>query len=180
MSIESNNFGYEKVAEKTEKERKLEIAKNLEFSKEKKKLLEKIDKEKKLTYLKSLVERGLINITTAEHIVEWGTLDNVQIKEIFEKIDEIDEIQNIDHILPKKLRISKDDYIKALEDTTFRKQILVKLDNALIYLFNSSNKSPFWIMNFFSWLIHSLDNSHKNTIKIQENTIDIKRSLVKV
>jgi len=178
MTIESNNFWYEKVAEKTEAERKLEIAKNLEFSKEKQVLLEKIDKEKKLTYLKSLVERGLINITTAEHIVDWETLDNVQIKEIFEKIDEIDDIQNIDNILPARLRISKDDYIQALEDAIFRKQILVKLDDSLSYLYSSSNKYPLWIINFFSWLMRSLDKNHKNTIKVQENTIDIKRSLV--
>ncbi|MCK9272693.1 hypothetical protein M0P65_04055 [Candidatus Gracilibacteria bacterium] len=178
MSIESNNFGYEKVAEKTEKERKLEIAKNLEFSKEKQVLLEKIDKEKKLTYLKSLVERGLINITTAEHIVEGEALDNVQIKEIFEKIDEIEEIQNIESILPKYLRISKEDYIKALEDSIFRKEILKKLDNSLLYLYNSSNKFPLGIINFFSGLMRSLDKNQKNTVKVQENTIDIKRSLV--
>ena len=178
MSIESNNFGYEKIAEKTEEERKLEIARNLEFSKEKKILLEKIDKEKKLTYLKSLVERWLINITTAEHIVEWQTLDNAQIKEIFEKIDEIDEIQNIDHILPRHLRISKDEYIRALEDGVFRKEVLKKLDDSLVFLYNSSKKISSWIMTFFSSLIHSLDHSQKNTIKVQENTIDIKRSLV--
>ena len=178
MSIESKNFGYEKIAEKTEEERKLEIAKNLEFSKEKKVLLEKIDKEKKLTYLKSLVERWLINITTAEHIVEWQKLDNAQIKEIFEKMDEIEEIQDIENILPKQLRISKDEYIKALEDTIFRQDILIKLDDSLSYLYNSSNKFPLWIINFFSWLMRSLDKNHKNTIKVQENTIDIKRSLV--
>ncbi len=139
MSIEKKEFKYENLKEKSEKEKKKELVKNLEFFYEKKKLLEKIDKDKKLTYLKSLVERGLINLDTAEHIVQGDTLDNEEIKEIFSKIDEIDEIQDIDTILPKQLRITKQEYMKAIDDPIFRQEIVKKLDTSLVYLYKTSN-----------------------------------------
>ncbi len=41
----------------TEKERKAQIKKSLEFSKDKQKLLEKLSGKKELQFLKSLVER---------------------------------------------------------------------------------------------------------------------------
>lgn len=178
MSIERQGFGPEKNREKTEQEIKEELVRTLEFSKEKKKLLEKINKDKKLAYLKAFIVRWLIPVATAEHIVAWEHLDNDEIRDIFEKMDEIEEIQNIDDILPKRLRTSKEEYLKALEDTVFRQDILKKLDDSLDYLYHSTHKSPFWIMNFFSGLIHSLDHSKKSVMKIQGNTIDIKRSLI--
>jgi len=58
-------------------------------------------------------------------------------------MDEIEEIQNIDDILPKRLRTFKEEYLKALEDTVFRQDILKKLDDSLDYLYHSSRKSPF-------------------------------------
>jgi|GEM_PF-1131328 len=139
MAIEKKEFKYENPKEKPEKEKKKDLKRNLEFFYEKKKLLEKIDKDKKLTYLKSLVERGLINLDTAEHIVHGDILNNEEIKEIFSKIDEIDEIQDIDDILPKHLRITKQEYMKAIDDPIFRKEIVKKLDNTLTYLYKTSN-----------------------------------------
>jgi hypothetical protein len=57
MTLENQEFRYENYSNKTEDERKTEIAKSLEFSKEKKKLSQMIEKDKQLIYLRSLVER---------------------------------------------------------------------------------------------------------------------------
>lgn len=177
MWVEKKKYYEDKYREKSEEELKEEVKKKLEFSKEKKKLLVKIDKDKKLTYLKSLIERWLININTAKSIIKWEDLDNHQIKEIFDKIDEIFEVKNIDEILPKQYRITKNEYIKALENEKTRKEVLKKLDSSLDFLFQSSHTSFFWLMAFFSDLINSINNSKKEIITVQWNIIDIKRSL---
>lgn len=177
MAIEKKEFSYENYIAKTEEERKAEIAKSLEFAKEKKVLLEKIDKDKKLAYLRSMVERWLIKLSTVEQIIIWEKLTSEEIKEIFDKIDEIEEIKDIDEILPKNLRITKDEYMRALDDIQFIQKIILRIDSSLSYLFQSNKPFASWIMSLFSWLIHSLDHSQDNLIKIQENTIDIKLSL---
>lgn len=57
MAFEKLPGNSEKVSQLSEEEQKIEVARAMEFSMEKKKLLERIDKDKKLAYLKSLVER---------------------------------------------------------------------------------------------------------------------------
>ena len=69
MTIEKQVFNYENYAEKTEQERKDEIARNFEFAKEKKKLLAKIEKDKKLICLKSIIERGIIKLSIVARII---------------------------------------------------------------------------------------------------------------
>lgn len=140
MSLEKLPYGFEQNNRLSEEERKLEVARNLEFSKEKKVLLEKIEKDKKLAYLRSLVERGLIRPSTVEHIISGTELQNEEIREIFEKIDEIEEVSGIDEILPLPLRVTKEEYVSALEDALIREQVLVKLNHALDHLYQMSGQ----------------------------------------
>lgn len=86
----------------------------------------------------------------------------------------MEEIKNIDNYLPFELRITKDDYSRALSDDLFRVQTLTKLDSALTLLANKINPDSAMWLNLFSWFLTVLD---KNLIVVQENTIDVKDNL---
>lgn len=164
-----------RTKEQLEADKKIEIAEGLRLRKDKEKLLSKLDKDKKLAFLKSMVERDLIAISTAEAIADGGELDASEIEEIFEKIDEIEETHDIDRILPADLRITKDEYLLALKDKPARQESLSKIDAALVHIYQSANPNPLSVLNFFGGFMAALD---KNLVLVQENTIDIKRSLI--
>lgn len=177
MWIEAWVLNDEEKKEKklSEKEVKKYFLKTIEYKKVKEKNSVEIESEEKLTNLKELVEKGIISKDTAEQIIEWEEIWEETIKEIFEKINEIEEIKNIDKYIPKELRITKEDYSKALTDDIFRVQLLKKLNLSLTLIANKINPdSPMWL-NLFSWFLIVLD---KNLVVIQENTIDIKENLV--
>lgn len=173
--FESQQFSEQekKNKELSEQEKKQEIQKTLEFKAEKQKIIDKTDAAKNLNFLKSVVERWLIDLNVVKNIVEWKDLNNEEIEHIFEKIDEIESVENVDNILPKELRITKEEYLTSLKDYEFRQQILAKLDEALGHLYMSSNPNfdMMWIFGMVSLL-------NKNLVKVQENTIDIKNNLL--
>lgn len=171
LSAESRN------KEISEEEKKREVAKQLEFSHEKQLLLKRIEKNKQLSYLKSLVERGLITLPTAQHIIEGDNLDATEIKDIFEKIDELEEMHDIEEILPKRLRLTKEEYLSALEDPILRDKAVQKLDASLDYLRLSSKPAFAGILSFFSSLMHSFSAGNSRVVQIQGDIIDIKRSI---
>lgn len=159
----------------SEEEQKAAIARNLEYQKHKEKLLAKLDKDKSLSFLKSLVERELIGVSTVEQVLSNMSLDSGAIAEIFEKIDEIESTHNVDEIFPKVYRVSREEYLLALENPVSRIQTLTKLDTSLVFIYDSLHPhTSMGVLDFFSGFMHILD---KNLIKIQEHTIDIKRSL---
>ncbi len=51
----------------------------------------------------------------------------------------MEEIKNIDNYIPKELRITREDYSKALSDDIFRVQTITKLDSALTIIANKIN-----------------------------------------
>lgn len=173
MSFEQFNDQEKKQREFNEQEEKEKIKKKLEFSKEKTEIIDKIDAQKELTYLKSLVERWLISVNVAKNIIEWKDLNNSQIEEILEKIDEIEEIKDVDKVLPKELRITKEEYLAALWDTESRQQAMKKLHWALDYIYHTVHPEDVWIVDI-SWIILLLN---QNLVKVQDRTIDIKRNL---
>lgn len=159
---------------KTEAEQKAEIAKSLEFAKDKEVLFAKIDQQKQLSFLKSLIERGLIGVETAKLMLTTGEINGPEIELIFDKIAEIENIDTIDKILPAHLRLTKDEYIAAIADPKARAPALATLDVALQYLFESTNSQVHSPLDFFYSFFTMLN---KNLVIVQENTIDIKRSL---
>lgn len=166
-----------KKAELSEKEVKDNQKKILEHQKVKEKIRTEVQAEEDLMNLKDLVEKWVISQDTAEQITDWMDLDEETIQEIFDKIDEIEEIKDVDQYIPEDLRITKEDYSKALQDDIFRLQTITKLDSALVILANKiTPDSAMWI-NLFSWFLTVLD---KNLIKVQENTIDVKDSLKEI
>ena len=158
----------------TEKERKKEVAKKLTFNKEKTSILERMGSEKKLEFLKSLVERGLITLDSAVAISTAESMPPDEVAAIFTKMDEIENIPKIESILPVAMRLTKDEYAHALESTDARTTALSKLDLALQYLYDSTHSDVFSPMSFFFSTFLMLS---KNLVKVQEATIDIKRSL---
>ena len=107
-------------------------------------------------------------------------LTEAELHTIFDRIEEIDNIIDKDpdnKYLPKKLVITKKDYIQSIEDKKVRKKTFVKIDDTLDYLYNQSNPNSFNPVDIFSSFFFMLN---KNLVTIQENTIDIKRSLEKV
>jgi hypothetical protein len=94
----------------------------------------RIEKDKKLIFLKSLIERNLIQPETAEKIVANESLNVVELEDIFEKIDAIDSEENIDSILPSELRINKEEYLQALENNEGKVLLLQKIHTALRYI----------------------------------------------
>jgi len=178
MNIERQNIRNDSNdRKKSEEEQKLERQRQLAFSQEKRSLLERIEKDKKLACLRSLVERWLIPLQTVENIVAWKDLDTTELKAIFDKIDEMEEMQNIEDILPEKLRITKEEYLSALEDAGLREDVLKKLDQSLTYLYFSSDSASPGVVHFFSSLIHAFDKRNKDVTKVQGNIIDIKQDL---
>jgi hypothetical protein len=164
-----------KQREISEIDKKHEIARTLEYQKDKEKLIARIEKDKNLSFLKSLIERGLIETSTVQNVIDDATLDEKALAEIFSKLDEIEATHQVDMIFPKTYRISKEEYIQALKDPTSRTQILTKLETSLVFIYDSLHpNATMGILDFFSGFMHILD---KNLIKIQEHTIDIKRSL---
>lgn len=70
MSIESIHAKTEQEKKlQSEAEKKQDIAREIEFKKEKKELLARLEKKKELEFLKSLIERGLLGIHAAEILV---------------------------------------------------------------------------------------------------------------
>lgn len=164
-----------KLKKLSEREKKDLLSKDMEFRKDKEKLLARIEKEKNLSFLKSLVERGLIEVSTVEQVLDNAHLDSAAIAEIFEKIDEIESTHNVDTIFPRTYRISREEYLLALENPVSRLQTLTKIDASLVFIHDSLHPhANMGILDFFSGFMTILD---KNLVRIQEHTIDIKRSL---
>ncbi len=179
MWIESWALNEEEKKKKklTEKELINNEVKKLEHEKIKEKISVELKSEEDLMALKELVEKWIISKDVAEQIVDWEDIWEEAIKEIFEKIDQIDEIKDIDKYIPAELRITKEDYSKALTDDIFRVQLLTRLDSSLTLIANKINPDSAMGLNLFSGFLTVLD---KNLIIVQENTIDVKDSLKEV
>ncbi len=161
----------------TEEDKIKEEEKVLEFKKVKDEISIEIQAEHDLDNLKELVTKWVISKDTATDIAEWLDIDDEEIHKIFDKIDQIEELKDIDNYLPKELRITKDEYKKAVIDEVFRLQMITKVNSALVLL--SSKISPdtaIWI-NLFSWFLTILD---KKLVLIQEHTIDIRDNLEEI
>jgi len=166
-----------KKKELSEKELKQWLKKQADFRKTKEKIAVEIKAEDDIFHLKELIERWVINHETAKKLVDWEHIDDTTVEEIFKKIDELEDIKDIDKYLPKDLRISHDEYSKALYDDIFRIKTITKLNSALTLLSKQINPDTSMWLNLFSGFLTVLD---KNLIKIQENTIDVKNSLTKI
>ena len=177
MSIES--FKQDDILKKneklTEKEEKEKIANNLEFQKEKEKLLRMIEKDRKLAMLKSIVERWLLRPELIHKAIAWDMLELSEVSEVLKKIEDIGKTEKIDMILPKDKRISKEEYLEALNDDVKRTILIEKINQILDHLYMLSHPFSGNVYDLFSWLLHILNH---NLNKVQEYHIDVKISLL--
>ncbi len=180
MSLENsilNSEGENKNNKLTEEEKEAEAKKNIEFKLQKEKIWVEIEVEQEIFQLKEMVDSWMISWDIANKILSWEQITSEEIKEIFDKIDEIEDIKNIDDYLPRSLRITREEYIKAVKNDIFREKTITKLNTSLVLLSNKINPDSAVWLNLFSWFVTVLD---KNLIRIQENTIDIKNWLRKI
>ena len=178
MNFEAWAYNEQEKKKKELKEKEKEKADFLQKQVEHKKMKEYIDTETKteenLHQLQDLVEGWVITQEQAEHITDWEELTQDDIQEIFDKIDAMEDLKDIDKYLPAELRITKEDYSKAMTDDIFRVQILTKLDTALTIIGQQIVPDSSGGVNLFSGFLSILD---KNLILLQENTIDVKVNL---
>lgn len=104
------------------------------------------------------------------------SIETEEIEVIFEKIDAIDHVPEIERILPKNFRLTKDEYVDALTDDAKRKIALQKIEGALTYLYEYSN--PNVLSSTLGVFFSGFMVLNKNLVFVQENTIDIKYSLL--
>lgn len=151
--------------------------KQVEFCQLKEKISNQNNRESELFDLKNALSKGLIDADLVVKLDSNDLLDSSNLDEIFDKIDEIDSIDNIDNYLPKYLRITKEEYNLAVNDSIQRLKTLTKLNTSLILLSDQISGDAFSNVSIFSWYLFLLD---KNLTILQENTIDIRDNLQEI
>lgn len=170
--MENNNdiLNYERDKENEEKLEKSKTERLIQLEKISHIWKIKFDLEK----LKILIMNWFLDEKLARDLIEWNSVESSEINEIFKKLEAIEEIKWIEKILPKELRISKEDYLSALVSNEYREIVLHKIDDALTYLYNSINGDGSILFNLFTWVLYFLN---KNLQIVQENYIDLKNNL---
>ncbi len=168
----------DKKNEKLKKKQQEIKEKSLDESKKKKEEIDIQEKaEDNLFELKEMLEDWVLDYKTeelVEDIVEFEFITQSEIDEIFDKIDEIESTKDIDKILPENLRITKDEYKKALSDDIFRVQTIQKVNNALWVIVRKINPKSWIGINIMWWFLYAID---RKLVKVQWNNIDVKNSL---
>lgn len=177
MSIEKKNKLNENIDWNLEKKDKKinnlmeKTNKNIEKTRSKEQTHEDLQK------LEELVKKWIISQESADKIKSSKIISKQVIEEMFDKIDEIENIKNVDQYLPSNLRITKQEYLQAVENKIFRIQTITKLNMALNFISEQIPGNSSWYVDLFVWFLSVLD---KNLILLQENTIDIKENLQKL
>lgn len=138
----------------------------------------------KLAALKSALERWEKTIDeVTEQIEQVGEVDESHIREIqeiaesiIEKIESLDDMSDYAMYVPAKLRVTKDEYQKAVFEPHHRAKTLKKIHDALTLMAGGITESSGWLNIFadsFMFLSRSL-------ILIQETHIDMKEGLESV
>lgn len=151
--------------------------KQVEFCQLKEKISNQNNRESELFDLKNALSKGFVDADLVVKLDSNDLLDSSNLDEIFDKIDEIDSIDNIDNYLPKYLRITKEEYNLAVNDSIQRLKTLTKLNTSLILLSDQISGDAFSNVSIFSWYLFLLD---KNLTILQENTIDIRDNLQEI
>lgn len=151
--------------------------KQVEFCQLKEKISNRNNRESELFDLKNALSKCLVDADLVVKLDSNDLLDSSNLDEIFDKIDEIDSIDNIDNYLPKYLRITKEEYNLAVNDSIQRLKTLTKLNTSLILLSDQISGDAFSNVSIFSWYLFLLD---KNLTILQENTIDIRDNLQEI
>lgn len=177
MSAEIFASRDKEVKKKTEEERKESIRQTMEFTHEKKELTEKNESRRKFNLLKSMIERHLLTPETFNNLSLEDAVENndTAVREVLKKIDEIESLEWIDNILPKKLRVTIEEYVHAQKSEESRVLALQKIDMALRHLYLNFN--PEWSLSFlfFQFMLLSFQKQAKI---VQEHTVDIRKTLL--
>ncbi|MDR3168216.1 MAG: hypothetical protein LBU27_00160 [Candidatus Peribacteria bacterium] len=128
--------------------------------------------------LKYLVETGAIDKQTFETIVEDGIITDKEFEEVLSKLDiqklfeKLEEIEKADeeHLIPKVLKVNKQEYLQAFQSPQKREEVLQKFDDALNIICNTMHGGQTMHGNLFSTSTYMLS---QKLIPVQENIIDL-------
>lgn len=174
----AETYSDQEKKEKKDKKKQQEKRDSKEYSKRLEKNKLKLD----LQQLKELVEQWIVDKQLFESIKKDNqispeefqeVINDVDIRALFEKLDEIEKFEDIDNILPPNTRVSKQEYLAALHDPTQRDQVMAKFNASLNIIF-TNYKWSISKRNMFSRYVGLLNES---LIPLQENIIDLKNSL---
>jgi SpoVK/Ycf46/Vps4 family AAA+-type ATPase len=133
--------------------------------------------------LKSLVESGVIDQKLFKEIAEDNQISNeefhevlnqLDIQQLFSKLEEIENAEDIDAVIPKELRITKKEYQQALQNPAKRAEVLQKLDQSLQNIHHQVNGGFALHGNMFSTYTYLLS---QKLLPLQETIIDLKQPL---
>ena len=147
-----------------------------------------------LSELQDLVKEGVISFEdkqTLEKISQDQKIDekemddivdNVEIKWLLEQIEEIEKSLEDNDLIPKELKISKQDFLSAVKDPVKRQEVLQKIDDSIDIVVSNIGWPTFKTGgNPFARRVRNLTNllflTNKKTIDIQEHMIDLKNYL---
>lgn len=147
----------------------------LEFEKMKQGLYLKHHSKEELEALWELVQKWILNQDTLNRNMNLETGDKNILEERLKNISESYElIDDKEKYLPEEFIISKQDILRALYDTSMRKDIRKKIWWWLSYMATTLNPSGvLWVFSFFWWGFFWLN---KNIIILQEFYIDLSQS----
>lgn len=177
MDLHENNYFSESERKKLQKRKRAE--KN-----EREKILiwehkKAESREEEVTYerlrrLRSLLDAHVIDFWLIETTLAQNTTETEEIEAIFQKIDEIEDIDQWGKYLPYNMRITKKEYLNAINNEEWKEAGLKKIQKNLSHLSHfilPQNRSLF---NIFSGYLFFLD---KSLIRLQEYHIDIQDSI---
>lgn len=170
----------ESYSDQEKKEKKLQEEKN--DSKNYSKILEKSKLKLDLQHLKELVEQWIIDKQLFESIKKDSQISEEEVQEVvneldvkalFEKLDQIEKFEDIDNVLPLNIRVTKQEYLAALHDPTKKPSVITKFNSSLDIIYTNYKWSAYK-RNMFSRYVNLLSSS---LVPLQENIIDLKNSL---
>lgn len=141
-----------------------DLVKEWVISFEDKETLEKISQDKK-------VDKKEMN----------AILDNVELQEILQKIEEMEKEMDINDLLPKAMRVKKEDFVAACTNATKKAEVLQKIDDGIDYVMFQLGPKFKTGGNPFARRVRILSNmlfvANKKVIRVQEHMIDLKHYL---
>jgi DNA-binding phage protein len=108
-------------------------------------------------------------------------LDNVELQDILTKIEDMEKEMDIDDLLPKALRVKKEDFVAACGNAAKKAEVLKKIDEGIDYVMFQLGPTFKTGGNPFARRVRALSNmlfmANKKVIRVQEHMIDLKNYL---
>lgn len=99
-------------------------------------LIAHLQSRNKLLFLRRYIEKSDVEIQVVERVIAKELPDERLAAAVFYEIGMVENLPGVDDILPVSLRITKPEYIKALADEEYKKQLEKTISKALVFTSN--------------------------------------------